>query len=65
MTIGIVLQLLPIIPGLIESVMRITSVVRADPSTPDEVKTELDALNARLVLAVAAVKSVRLPSADA
>ena len=60
--IPIALQLLPLIPGMVEGLFKIVEVVRADPSTPAEAKAELDGLSERLAACVEKVKHAPLPT---
>ena len=55
------IQLLPLIPGLISSAMEVVRIVKADPTTPADVKKELDELEARLNFALGRVQSAPLP----
>ena len=54
--------LLPLIPGLIDVVLKLISAVRSDPATAAEDHARLDALSAKLTQVVEDVKQVRLPS---
>ncbi len=54
--------LIPLIPGLVQSVMGIVNAVRADPGTTEETKAQLDALSLDLQSVAAKVAAVDLPS---
>lgn len=41
-------MLIPLIPGLIQSVMSIIDTIRDHPSTPDAAKAQLDQISAQL-----------------
>lgn len=56
------LQLLPLIPALIDNAIKIANAIRHDPMTPEDVKAELDALEARLLEVVERVKNAPLPT---
>lgn len=57
--------LIPLIPGLIQSVLSIVTAIRGDPGTPDEIKIKLDNLSAGLKAVVAEVAAVQLPNKPA
>lgn len=59
--VPIALQLAPLIPGLIQSIVTIVNSVRADPALPEEMKAQLDALSAALDEVAERVKGVELP----
>lgn len=56
--------LIPLIPGLVQSVLNIVSAIRADEGTPEEVKSKLDSISADLKRIVADVQAVELPSGN-
>ena len=57
--VPLALALLPLVPQLIDSAMKIVQAARSDPATPEEMKGTLDALDARLTETSAAVAAVR------
>lgn len=57
--VPIALQLLPMIPGLVESVVKIVQAIRQDPATPEAVKAQLDDVEARLQETAAKVAAVQ------
>lgn len=59
--IPIALQLLPLIPGLVDNALKIVDAVKSDPATPADVKESLEEVSRHLDDAVARVKAVRLP----
>ena len=63
--IPLTLQLLPLIPGLIDSGIKIADAVMQDPATTDDDKkvleAQLDELSKRLELVVARVRASRFP----
>ena len=54
--------LIPLIPGLVKSVMDIINAAQADEGTPEEVKAKLDAISEDLKTVMANVQAVELPS---
>lgn len=60
--IPIALQLLPLIPSLIDNALKVVDAVRQDPATPEEAKADLAAVSDRLNAIVERVKLVRLPA---
>ena len=56
------LHVLPIFPGLIESVLKIISAVRDDPATPEEAKAKLLRAANALEEALRVVAAARLPA---
>lgn len=61
----IVLQLAPLVPGLIDMALKIVEAVKSDPQTPEEVRAQLDDIASHLDAAVKAVKDAPLPKAQA
>ena len=60
--IPIAIQLLPLIPSLVENVIKIVEAIRHDPVTSEEAKADLEAISARLTEVKAQVAAVRLPA---
>ena len=60
--IPIAIQLLPLIPSLVENVIKIVEAIRHDPVTDVEIKASLEAVSARLTEVKAQVAAVRLPA---
>ena len=59
--IPIAIQLLPLIPGLIESVVKVVETIAGAPETPEETRAELTAVSERLREVLEKVKQARLP----
>ena len=59
--IPLALQLLPLVPALINGVDQIIRTIRADPATPADTKAQLDALSAKLAAAVEHVANAPEP----
>lgn len=59
--LGAALQILPLIPGLLDSTFKIIQAVRDDPATPEAAKIELAELGARLDDIVVRVKALQWP----
>ena len=53
--------LIPLLPGLIGSVMNIVDAIRNDSATPEEMKMHLDQVSLDLKALVVAVKDTPLP----
>ena len=53
--------LIPLIPSLIQGVMSIIDTIRNHPTTPADMKTQLDTAAAHLASAVSAVAAAQLP----
>ena len=63
--VGLLSSLLPLllqIPTLIKSVVEVTTILNADPATPQEVKDKLTEFHARLDEAMALAVAARLPA---
>lgn len=58
------LALLPLIPGLVQTVLAIVTAVREDPGTDAEMKAKLDAISADLKTVAARVAAAELPSGN-
>lgn len=58
------LALIPLLPGLVSSIVNIIDAAKDDPATPEEAKAKLDAISADLKALVAKVQAVELPSGD-
>ncbi len=61
--IPLAMQLLPLVPGLIDSAVKIVDALKSDPATPADAKAELEQVSANLKLAVERVKNAPLPTA--
>ena len=60
-SLGLVAQILPLIPDAVEALVKIIRVLRSHESTPNELKARLDAISADLDAACAKVQAVVLP----
>lgn len=58
---GLAAILIPLIPGMVEGIMRVVSAIGDDADTPAEEKAKLDAISADLKGIMAAVAAVQLP----
>lgn len=58
--IPVALQLLPMIPSLIDNALKIVEVLRGDPATPEEARATLDELSVKLAGIVERVRQVPL-----
>jgi len=58
------LTLIPMLPGLVQTVWQIIDAVRNDDATPAETKAKLDQISADLQAVVAQVKAVELPTTE-
>ena len=58
--IPLAMQVIPLLPGAIEALLKIINVVRADPQTPAEAKPALEAAAERLLEAKRTVAEVPL-----
>ena len=56
--------LIPMIPGLIESVWNIIGAIKDDPATPADAKAKLDQIAVDLKAISVAVQAVELPTGD-
>ena len=56
-----ILQLLPLVPVLVESAFKIVTAIRNSPGTPEEAKPLLDDLSVKLQAVIERVKTVKLP----
>ena len=54
--------LLPLIPGLVSGVASVVNAIRNHPTTPDDVKAQLDQISADLHAVNVRVQAVELPS---
>lgn len=52
--------LFPLIPSLVENVVRLVSAIRQSPETPDETKKVLEILQARLEDTASAVQALKI-----
>ena len=59
---GLAAILIPLIPGLVQSVVAIVDAVSASDQTPDAIKAQLDAISNDLKDIVAKVQAVQLPN---
>ena len=59
---ALLVMLIPLIPGLIQSITQIIDAIRTHPDTPAAVKAQLDAVSAHLDQAAAKVAAVELPN---
>jgi hypothetical protein len=58
---GLALLLIPLLPGVINSVLAIYDAIAAHPDTPAAQKAQLDAISAGLRVVAAQVAAVKLP----
>lgn len=59
--IAALLTIIPLIPGLVRSVLDVVEAVRTDPKTPEDDKKELDRIMAELREVMAKVQAAPLP----
>lgn len=59
--VPLVMQILPLLPGLVRGVLDITDAIRGDPGTPEETRAELDRLSQELQAVAAKVRAAPLP----
>ena len=55
------LSLLPLLPELVRTVVKVVEAIRSDPDVPADVRAQLDALSADLQAVNAKVQSAVLP----
>jgi hypothetical protein len=58
----IALALIPLLPGLVNSILNIVNAVKDDPATPEEAKLKLATISADLKVVLANVLAAELPS---
>ena len=63
MDASLAIALIPLIPGLIASIIPIIDALKANPSTPDDEKVKLEKLSYSLKAILESVRSVELPDA--
>lgn len=59
---ALVAMLIPLLPGLIKSLMDVVNAMNAPDMTPEEAKAKLDAISLELQDVVNKVKAVQLPN---
>jgi len=59
--VPIVIQLLPLLPTLVNLTLQLTEALKSDPTTPPEAKAKLLELSVRLKATMDAVEAVVLP----
>ncbi len=56
------IQIVPLIPGLIADILNVVHVIKNHPTTPDDVKAQLDQIAVELDAVNARVQAVVLPT---
>jgi hypothetical protein len=59
---GLAALIIPLIPGLVQSVTQIVDAVKSSDQTPEELKAQLDQISADLQAIALKVAAVQLPN---